>query len=159
MRLFIATPIQLPFFHELKSAIEPYISGSFTQESNLHITHLFIGEGNLKDYQFSLPVPKEKIKIKGFDFFGERILFCKAYSPNIDAVYKELQKRGLVKEQKPFRPHITIARIKKIKEKEGLLNALEEFSKIEIETPFLLYLYQSILTPNGPIYKKIYRYN
>ena len=158
MRLFIATPVKLPFFKELKSTLTPYIDGNFTQESNLHLTHLFIGEDNPKNYKFPLPIPNEKIKIKDFDFFDERILFCKAHSPNIDAVYKELQSRGLVKEQKPFRPHVTIARIKKIEDKEGLLNALKDFNQIEIEVPFSLYLYKSILTPNGPIYKKIYRY-
>ena len=159
MRLFIATPVTLPFFNALKSAIMPYIHGNFTQESNLHLTHLFIGGADPESYKFSLPTPDEKIVIKGFDFFDERILFSKAHSPHIDAVYKKLQSRGLVKEQKPFRPHVTIARIKNIKEKEALLKALEPFHQIEIEVPFSLYLYQSILTPNGSIYKKIYRYS
>ncbi len=154
MRLFIATPIVLPYFQELKKAIAPHIQGKFTQESNLHLTHLFIGEGNPKDYKFSLPIPNEKIVLKGFGFFDERILYLKAASPHIDAIYKALQKRGLAKEQKPFHPHVTIARVKRIKEKEALLKALENFSQIETEVPFKLYLYQSILTSSGPIYKK-----
>lgn len=158
MRLFIATPVILPFFKELKSAIEPYIQGKFTQESNLHLTHLFIGEGDPKSYEFFLPIPKEKIVLQGFDFFDERILYLKANSPHIDTVYKALKKKDFVKEQKPFRPHITIARIKRIKDKETLESALSSFSKIEIKIPFHLYLYRSILTPNGPIYQKIYRY-
>ena len=158
MRLFIATPVTLPFFNALQSAVKPYIHENFTQESNLHLTHLFIGEADPESYKFSLPTPDEQIVIKGFDFFDERILFSKAHSPHIDAVYKELQKRGFVKEQKPFHPHVTIARIKKIKEKKALLKALEDFSQIEIEIPFSLYLYQSILTPNGPIYKRIHKY-
>lgn len=159
MRLFIATPVKLPFFKELKSTLTPYIDGNFTQELNLHLTHLFIGEDNPKNYKFPLPIPNEKIKIKDFDFFGERILFSKAYSPNIDAIYKELQKRGFVKEQKPFHPHVTIARIKKIKEKEELQKALEAFSSREVEIPFTVCLYQSILTSSGPIYKRIYNYS
>ena len=159
MRLFIATPIALPYFQELKKAIAPHIQGKFTQESNLHLTHLFIGKGNPKDYKFFLPIPNEKIVLRGFGFFDERILYLKAASPHIDAVYKALQKRGLVKKQKPFHPHVTIARIKKIEKKELLESALQPFSKREIEIPFHLYLYQSILTPNGPIYKKIYKYN
>jgi len=158
VRLFIATPIEVPFFNELKDATKPYIVGSFTKEKNLHLTHLFIGKADINNYKFKLNIPNEEISIKDFSFFGEKILYLKAYSPNIDAVYKELKAKGLAKEQKPFIPHVTVARIKEIKNKKALLKALEPFRKIEIKSKFSLYLYSSTLTPNGPIYKQVYKY-
>jgi len=159
MRLFIATPVVLPYLNKLQQSITPFLECKFTKKSNLHLTHLFIGEGEPKEYQFSLPIPNEAITIKGFGFFDERILYMKAQSPHIDAIYQALKRKGLIKEQKPFRPHITIARIKKIQEKENLEKLLESFSQRETKVAFTTFLYQSILTPNGPIYKKIYQYN
>ncbi len=158
MRLFIATPIKIPFFNKLKDAIKPHIIGNFTKEENLHLTHIFIGEANIKSFKFNLSIPKEPITIKGFNFFNDKILYLKANSANIDSIYKQLEKKGLIKQQKPFKPHITIARIKKIKDKKALLKALEPFNNIELNAPFEVYLYSSTLTPKGPIYKKVYKY-
>ncbi len=158
MRLFIATPVTIPFYKSLIDAISPFLEANFSKGFNLHLTHHFIGEGEPKDFEFALDVPKEDIKIQGFDFFGDKILYMKASSPNIDAIYNQLKQKGLIKDERAFVAHITIARIKKIKDKAKLVKALQQFENKCISVPFLVFLYNSTLTPNGPIYKKIYQY-
>ncbi len=158
MRLFIATPVTIPFYKSLIDAISPFLEANFTKGFSLHLTHHFIGEANPKDYEFNLQVPNEKITIQGFGFFGEKILYMRASSPNIDAIYYQLKQKGFIKDKKPFVAHITIARIKKIKDKAKLVKALQQFEDKSINVPFLVFLYNSTLTPNGPIYKKIYQY-
>ena len=157
MRLFIATPIEIPIYNIIKSKLSPYIDGNWTLGSNLHLTHLFIGEGKEEDYKFKLNIPKEQIIIKDFGFFNDKILFLKANSPNINSIYKQLQQKLNIK-NKPFTPHITLCRIKSIKVKDGLLKALDELKNIEFKSNFSVYLYSSTLTPKGPIYKKVYKF-
>ncbi len=156
-RLFIATPIEIPTFNIIKNKLSPYIKGNWTLGSNLHLTHLFIGEGNEEDYKFKLNIPKEQIKIKDFGFFNDKILYLKANSPNINSIYKQLQAKLNIK-NKPFTPHITLCRIKSIKDKKGLLKAINELNDIEFKSDFSVYLYSSTLTPKGPIYKKVHKF-
>jgi len=72
-------------------------------------------------------------------------------------LYKNIEKRiiqfGFKKEEKDFTPHVTIGRVKK-----GLL----KFPNIDFfYPPFLarkITLFESILTPSGPIYKILYSF-
>jgi len=156
-RLFIATPVTIPTFTVIKNAISPFIEGNWTLGSNLHLTHLFIGESKEEDYKFKLNIPKEQITIKDFGFFNDKILYLKASSPNINSIYNQLQEKLQIK-NKLFTPHITLCRIKKIKDKEALLKAIEKFKDRKFKNDFSVYLYSSTLTPKGPIYKKVYKY-
>ena len=157
MRLFIATPVTIPIYSVIKTKLSPYIKGNWTIAPNLHLTHLFIGEDEPSRYKIELEVPNEKITIKSFGMFGDKILYLKATSPNIDSIYKQLQKRFNIK-NKAFTPHITLCRVKSIEDKDALLNAIKSFENIEFQNDFSVYLYESILTKSGPIYKKIYKY-
>ncbi len=158
MRLFIATPITIPFYQTLITKISPYLVANFTKGYNLHLTHLFIGKEEPKNLKFNLNIPNEPIQLNDFDFFDEKILYLKAYSKNIDSIYKQLVEKKLIQNPKPFKPHVTIARIKKIKDKKALTEALDGFKNHQIKTNFDVFLYSSTLTPSGPIYKKIYKY-
>jgi 2'-5' RNA ligase len=157
MRLFIATPITLPIYTAIKQKLSPYIQGNWILGSNLHITHLFIGEQEPNNYKFRLNIPNEKIELKGLDFFNDKILYIKASSPNIDIVHKELIKKLQI-HSKTFKPHVTLCRIKSIKDKTKLLNAVKEFNNLKFYADFEVYLYSSTLTPKGAIYKKLYKY-
>jgi len=148
MRLFIATPTPLQSFQSLKEQLSPYIEGNWSKEENLHLTHKFIGEDDPKKWYIPLSVPKEKITISGFGIFNKKILYLKAKSPHIDAIAKELNVVNFV-------PHITLCRMKSFQAK-----LLEQLQSLEIkeEANFEVYLYQSTLTQNGPIYTKIWKY-
>jgi 2'-5' RNA ligase len=65
---------------------------------------------------------------------------------------------GFVVESRPFRPHLTIARIKRL----GNVTALNNLINIYKDTSFAkvqfdrIVLFESILTPQCPIYKELY---
>jgi len=148
MRLFIATPVTLPFYQIIKSKLSPFIQGKWVEGYNLHLTHKFIGEDNPDNWKIDLKIPNEKIEIKGFGIFNNKILYMKANSPHIDAIAKELNVKN-------FTPHITLCRIKTFDKK--LFDELKKLS-FSHNIEFKVCLYSSILTKKGPIYKKIYTY-
>jgi 2'-5' RNA ligase len=148
MRLFIATPVTLPFYQIIKQKLSPYIQGKWVEGYNLHLTHKFIGDDNPDNWKIDLNIPNEKIEIKDFGIFNNKILYMKAISPHIDFIAKQLNVKN-------FTPHITLCRIKQLDDKLfEKLKTLDFSYKIEFEVN----LYSSILTKKGPIYKKIYKY-
>lgn len=65
-----------------------------------------------------------------------------------------LQPLGYKKERRPFSPHITVARVKRIKDKDALIATLKryketDFGMMKVDS---LKLKKSVLTPKGPIY-------
>ena len=148
MRLFIATPIILPFYHLIKTQLSPFIEGKWVKENNLHLTHKFIGEDNPNNWKIKLKIPYEEIEIQGFGFFSDKILYMKADSPHICNIAKQL---GV----KNFIPHITLCRMKSYDKK--LFGILKNLN-LSVKVPFKVNLYNSIFTNNGVIYKKIYSY-
>jgi len=157
MRLFIATPVTCPIYYKIKQDLMPFVSGKWVEGYNLHITHLFIGEDDPKKYQkLKLDIPKEKIKVDSLGMFGRKILYLKPNSKHINSINDQLSK--ILNLDTDFKPHITICRVKEIKDKEGLEAKINSY-KFDFEVDFELYLYQSILTNKGPIYKKIYKFS
>ena len=148
MRLFIATPIPLRGFQELRNELSPYIQGKWSKEENLHLTHKFIGEDDPNNWKIPLSPPKEPINVSSFGIFNNKILYLKASSPNINQIATLLGVKNFV-------PHVTLCRMKHYDS--ALLEKLQTI-QISQSFAFTLYLYQSILTPKGPIYKKIWQY-
>lgn len=65
---------------------------------------------------------------------------------------------GFPREEREFRPHLTIGRIKFLADRESLTRALafhtnESFGAVRVES---VHLFQSTLTPQGPIYTKLF---
>ena len=69
----------------------------------------------------------------------------------------ELEKLGFKREQRPFKPHLTLARIKYIRNPDELREAAEIFADTEfgIQQTSEIVVYSSKLTPQGPIYTPI----
>ena len=68
-----------------------------------------------------------------------------------------LEDTGFKTDDRPFRPHITIGRIKFLRNPGALRSAIEkyrdmEFQKVNVQE---VILYESILKPTGPVYKPI----
>ncbi|MCP4157241.1 MAG: RNA 2',3'-cyclic phosphodiesterase, partial [bacterium] len=65
-----------------------------------------------------------------------------------------LEEFGIEKEQRDFRPHITVARNKKNFNFKPFLRKIEQFNEEFIATAKVTHfqIYQSELTPGGPIY-------
>jgi len=70
------------------------------------------------------------------------------------AIEKELAENGFEADLRPFVPHITVGRVKG---RPPSMEKISHFLKTQIEAPVStiekIHLYQSILTPSGPIYK------
>ncbi len=154
MRLFIATPVTLPIYGAIKNDLSKYIDGKWVEGWNLHLTHKFIGEDEPDKYKVKLKVPSSKLKVNGIEMFGNKILYLKADID--DSINKEINEKFNLKNDKPFVPHITLCRIKNLKE--GYKDALKKWENINFEVPNEVYLYKSTLTKKGPVYEKIYKY-
>jgi 2'-5' RNA ligase len=156
MRLFIATPVNLPVYQAIKNDFKDVIDGKWVEGWNLHLTHKFIGEDNPKKYEIKLNIKNKSFKIKGMALLNEKILYLKA---NIDdSINKEINENFNLTNDKPFLPHITLCRIKNIKDKNKLNEKIKKWQNIEFDVPLNVYLYKSTLTKKGPIYEKIYKY-
>jgi len=155
MRLFIATPINVPVFKAIKDDLAKYIDGKWVEGWNLHLTHKFIGEDEPEKYKKNLNIPTKKLRIKGIGTFGDRILYLKADID--DEINKEINEKFGLKNDKPFKPHVTLCRIKNIKDKK-FWEELKKWENVEFEVPLDVYLYKSTLTKKGPIYEKIHKY-
>ncbi|WP_457560623.1 RNA 2',3'-cyclic phosphodiesterase [Caminibacter sp.] len=157
MRLFIATPVTLPIYGAIKNSLSKYIEGKWVEGWNLHLTHKFIGEDEPEKYKVDLEIPNEKIKINGIGMFGNKVLFLNADSKHINKINEEINKKFNLTNDKPFKPHITLCRIKNIKDKK-FYDEVKRWENVNFEVPFDVYLYKSTLTKKGPVYEKIYKY-
>jgi len=139
-------------------------------KENLHITLKFIGEVGTEKIE-EIKAKLRTIKMKGFDcelkgvgvFPNEnyiRVVWIAIESEELphlaQAVETALKGIGK-KEDREFSPHLTIARVSKKIDLRDFLekNKNREFGKFTV-CDFALF--ESTLTPNGPIYKKIENY-
>ncbi len=62
------------------------------------------------------------------------------------------------KDNRPFKPHVTIARIKRLRNKKAILDYTREKNDLEIGTFKVdrIYLMKSTLTSSGAIYEKLH---
>jgi 2'-5' RNA ligase len=148
-------------YEDLKTP--PYVK--WVKKENLHITLKFLGEtdkklaieGKIKEVEGNFyPF---KVSLKGVGAFPSekraKILWVgldegvKPLSELFSTVEEKVYALGFEKETRKFNPHITFARIKKGKYSlpENLDFSFDPFPVKEIT------LFQSILTPKGPIYE------
>ena len=176
MRLFVA--LDLPYetrrnLELLLHHLKPLARIQWSPVANLHITTKFIGdfpEDRLEELKAALAtVPQPgalRITIRGLGFFPNadrpRIFYCGIQAPPelpalaraTDAACAEL---GIPKEDKDFRPHLTLARLR---QPEPLTALKAEISRLPSAEFGLFqaqqfYLYRSQLQPGGSIYTKL----
>lgn len=171
MRLFVAVDLPKDIKDELysvqKSINHNLAKINFVNKKNLHLTLKFIGE--YKNYDL-IKERLSNIKFESFKvFLGEFGIFHNNY--NFGTLWVELKPKDKVielqrkvdqelidllnKDQK-FSPHLTLGRVKSLKYKkefyESLKNIKVKHLEFEIDN---FYLVQSVLTKDGPIYKKL----
>ena len=164
MRIFVS--INLP--EEVKKEIKeiqdklPDFFGKKTETENLHLTLKFLGEidedkiekvkNRLKEIRFN----SFETEIKELGIFSEkfvRIVWlhvknCEELQRKIDFALKDL-----FESEKRFMSHLTIARVKKIKDKREFLRKLKEIKIPEIKFKVdRFYLMKSELNSKGPVY-------
>ena len=140
------------------------------EKENLHLTLHFLGEidEGMKEKVINamdkLSCRKFEMSCKGAGAFPSRnymrVIWVGVEAPELKEIYeqlgRELARLSLKKEQ--FSPHITLARVKFLKEKEKIVKFLQENEQLELGkcTVEGVFLKKSTLTPKGPIYENVY---
>ncbi|MFH1052500.1 MAG: RNA 2',3'-cyclic phosphodiesterase [bacterium] len=172
-RLFIGTFIKSEKFFEgykkIVSEFSPLIYGKWVEIENLHFTYKFLGDVDTEKIPEILNSLEEQLKtydsslvLKGLGVFpnpkSPRVFFVniinndrKIYEIN-KSIETNLSKLGFKKEQSPFKPHLSLQRIKSVTPE--FQKMLPKFSNIDfgLIQNFSVNLVDSQLTQKGPIY-------
>ncbi len=178
-RIFIGAFIQSetlkPVFEMLKKDFSENINAKWTRSTeNFHITFHFFGAmpidkiaelSKILNAHFKYPI-KIPIKIDGVDYFSgknkPKILYLKIDEPTgeLYRIYRQLQKilfqNGFIAQKTDkFVPHITLARIKKADK--GFFDKILNRQKLKIGNikQIKIEIIESILQPEGAIYKPL----
>jgi RNA 2',3'-cyclic 3'-phosphodiesterase len=178
MRVFIA--IDLPnqirdtlrqIQRELRSLTD---SARWVAPESIHITLKFIGEvpeKRIEDINTALRGLSWKnftVTVRGVGFFpgtrSPRVFWAGMEAPTMKGLTEQLDTRleriGLDKEKRAFRPHITLARAKDTRIDSSLVLAATEYEdhKFGSFTVDRVFLFKSTLKPSGAVYEKLKEY-
>ena len=179
-RLFIATRINLNdecrLLVQNLQQLTRYDTITWVKDTVSHLTLRFLGETP----DFQIPLIKEAIEktaasstpfslqLDKLGFFGSRyapaVIWLgfkefEAYRQLFLSLEQQLQRLGFEAQQGNFVPHITLGRIKMIHNKKRFWEVVQPFlEKVSQEIPIQeITLYQSKLTPEGPVYKALFK--
>ncbi len=171
MRTFISIDIPEEIKKEIMKIQDklPEFRGKKTETENLHLTLKFLGEIGEEE----LEKVKEKLREIKFNQFETEIDSMSVFSEkfiriiwlhlsNGDELQKEIDEKlkDLFEKEKRFMNHLTIARVKNVKDKKIFLGKLKE-----IKIPKMKFvvdsfrLKKSVLEKQGPKYEIIEEYN
>lgn len=163
MRLFIAIKIDpdkelIGILSELRSL------GKAVEEENIHLTLKFLGEVSddmeIIESLGKIRFNKFTMELRGIGAFPNmkrgRILFVKAEPTDIlNKLSGEVDRATPnIKRDHPFIPHITLLRSKLLLDFSRIGNRIGDNLILSEEVDHFS-LYQSTLTPSGPIYKEM----
>jgi 2'-5' RNA ligase len=167
MRLFIAIPLTVEidkYIEELQQHL-PKTHAKLTISKHPHLTLKFLGEVTPEDAEKTKQALSEikfeqfQAKLDGMGTFTDRVVWL-GVKPHesFEEIHRKIDKTllKLFPKDEKFHPHITLARIKEMTEKQGFADLLK---KIPVK-PFTfivdkIILYQSILGPEGHTYKEL----
>lgn len=182
MRTFIAIKIKpeallLQKITDLKKELseEPI---KWVDEQNLHLTVKFLGETteeqtthikNILEEFTSLQRPISFIP-SGLGFFKSRgmprVLFVDIHKGEMlqqlaEGIESFLFPLGYKKEERSFNPHLTLARIKFLKNKKRFYQAVETHQYVSSKSVTIneIIFFQSRLKPEGPEYRELGQYS
>ena len=170
MRTFISIDLPKEVKKEIKNVQDslPDFIGKKTEFENLHLTLKFLGElderkvDEVRKRLFSVKIRGFDAEIDGIGAFSEnfiRIVWlhlkgAEQLQEAIDEVLKDLFEK-----ERRFMSHITIARIKKIKDKKEFLKKIKEMKTPRIKFKVRDFGFKkSELFPKGPVYEEIEKY-
>jgi len=172
---FFTSPVIVEKAQRLKEEASPYIHGKWTLPQNLHITLQFIGEVERDTLWELVKIAQEiaesfrpfRITYKGLGVFPHlrrpRILWVgvdsgsgtlKRLARTVEVANKRV--KNIRPDTKPFHPHVTICRMKRVDERKlrFFLRKYQNFIFGEEEVNRIAVI-KSTLTPEGPIYSPI----
>lgn len=178
LRLFIAVELPQEVIDEVLR-VQSYLKkrnvfeGTYTRQVGMHITLAFLGEvapENLEPITYALrtiAAPAMHARLGSFDFFSShqeiKILFLNVCCPALTSLVAQIEKvlaPWYKKEVRPFVAHITLARVKRVPDRDRLEAALNDFALKKLDfTLDSFVLKKSQLTSDGPMYTDIAIYH
>ena len=149
----------------------------WTVPDNYHITLVFLGDTEEGKIKILGDLVEECCKGSGeFDFFLRGAgVFRSIKEPRViwvgiqesekliqlaELVNSAVKKSGIIIEEKSFRPHLTIGRLKKLQSPDILKSLLKKYEDTEIQNiPVTeVILFESITKPTGPVYNALRKF-
>ena len=179
IRAFIA--IELPdeisaFIRKIQEGLKSYgFIARWVRPENIHLTLKFLGDINKEDIKKAgdaiIRAASENASMslgaKGIGFFPgvkrSRVIWTgiAGQTRELADLHKTLDGKletiGFPKEKRPFKGHLTIARIKRKIDARRLIDAMKEFGRFESKTFIAneVVLFKSELKPSGAVYTKL----
>lgn len=169
-RLFVAIRLPPPVRARLLDLMGGVAGARWLDEEQLHVTLRFIGEVDrhlARDVDAALSSvrhPAFSIALNGlgaFDRRGEPVILWAGLAPQepLRALHRKvdqaLVRAGMEPDRRAYMPHVTLARLPR---GAGPVGSLIEQSGGITSPPFAVdrfYLYESRLTPDGPVYTPV----
>ena len=160
MRLFLGSYADIDYYDDIRHDMRPYFDARWVERKNLHLTWFFLGEQPsaapiIDRLQPLKMIPKLPLSIQGFGTFGKpypKVFFLKTSSVVTTLLHQKIAELLGEEPDEIFRPHITLARIKRF-HSHGYRHMERPWMSEplgSVEAP--IYLIESRLTPEGPIY-------
>ena len=175
MRLFVA--VELPKeikdkLYEFQLKLKPVVKAVFVHKKNIHLTLKFLGEverkkvEGIKEKLKNVQVKKFKAGLDGCGVFpNEKFIRVVWVGLKPKEKVMELQKKvdeeliEFSEQETRFVSHLTLARVKNVKDKKGLLETLKS---VKLEGEFEINefsLIKSELSKDGPRYEVVETYS
>jgi len=159
LRLFLGSFAHIEYLKQIEHKFKKIVEGKWVEKENIHLTYYFLGEVDdpksiilkLKEIRYK----KKDIPIKGISFFGHppKILYAKIDDKEINKLHKKILKKLDFTDDKPFISHITLCRIKRVRNFTNFIQTIKIFDEKTLGYMHLkLALIKSELTPKGPKY-------
>lgn len=166
MRLFIALNFNelKDYFSELQKQI-PKEEVKLTFPKDFHLTLKFLGEvedskvDEIKKMLSEIKLKPFESKVSSIGFFTEqfvRTVWIKAEAKEISDLQEKIEEKliSLFKKEKQFEPHITLARVKFVKDKNAFIEQIKKIKTAEKTVKIKDFeLVKSVLMPEGPVYE------
>jgi len=150
---------------------------NWTDPANMHLTLAFLGD--TEDELIKIVSIMLKQKCTGFGDFSFNLtgtgLFKNWSDPRViwagieyneklsqlnEKIMTGLKDAGFRLDERPFKPHLTLGRIKSINHPDILKSALDNYKDVKIQEVDVkeVVLFESILKPTGPVYIPLGRF-
>ncbi len=180
-RLFAAIKIHpseryISLFNEITTSLS-HERIKWVEPENMHLTLKFFGETDEKQIPLINQVMESAVRqtspltliISDTGIFGSR------YDPKVvwfgigkhielenlvNKIFAGLEKYGWKADRQNFVPHLTIGRIKQLKDKQLFQQIISKYNTVEIQEENVteIILYESILRREGPVYVKLFSF-
>jgi 2'-5' RNA ligase len=161
MRLFIGSPVILDDYASIQEDFKDIIEGKWVEEQNLHLTWVFLGdvkeERSIIERLEGISPLEDQSRIKALGYFGRppKIFFARSEEKVLYDKAREFRDAGF--DLYRFKPHITLCRIKAIRDYKAYKEKLKSYKERSLGVILPdIHLYESSLSSMGAHYSRRY---